>query len=66
MDRLQSMLKSIREQRLLTPRKLKKYLTHVDKLAYLVIAYFILTVQSKILLLAITTLLFKHAQKNIL
>ena len=60
------MLKSIREQRLLTPRKLKKYFTHVDKLAYMIIAYFILTLQSKILLLAIATLLFKHAQKNIL
>ena len=60
------MLKSIRQQRLLTPQKLRKYLAHLDKLAYLIIAYFILTIQSKMLLVAIATLLFKHAQRNIL
>merc|ERR1719285_513978 len=65
-NRLRAMLKSIRQQRLLTPKKLRKYLAHLDKLAYLIIAYFILTIQSKMLLVAIATLLFKHAQRNIL
>merc|ERR1719285_33768 len=65
-NRLRAMLKSIRQQRLLTPQKLRKYLAHLDKLAYLIIAYFILTIQSKMLLVAIATLLFKHAQRNIL
>merc|ERR1719285_18102 len=65
-NRLRAMLKSIRQQRLLTPQKLHKYLAHLDKLAYLIIAYFILTIQSKMLLVAIATLLFKHAQRNIL
>merc|ERR1719234_1464834 len=59
-NRLRAMLKSIRQQRLLTPQKLRKYLAHLDKLAYLIIAYFILTIQSKMLLVAIATLLFKH------
>merc|ERR1719285_1298420 len=45
-NRLRAMLKSIRQQRLLTPQKLRKYLAHLDKLAYLIIAYFILTIQS--------------------
>merc|ERR1719285_993923 len=45
-NRLRTMLKSIRQQRLLTPQKLRKYLAHLDKLAYLIIAYFILTIQS--------------------
>jgi len=66
LNRLQQMLKSIREHRLLQPQKLKGYLSHIDKLAYLIIAYFILTVQSKLLLVAIGTLLVKHAKKNIL
>lgn len=47
MNRLQQMLKSIREHRLLQPQKLKGYLSHIDKLAYLIIAYFILTVQDR-------------------
>merc|ERR1719285_1649344 len=32
-NRLRTMLKSLRQQRLLTPQKLRKYLAHLDKLA---------------------------------
>ena len=38
----------------------RKVLEHIDKIAYLIVAYFVLTAQSKLLILAVLIILYYH------
>jgi len=66
-SRLASLLGMIRNHRLhglVRAKTLKDCFRNADKLAYFIVAYFVITFENKILMIAVLTIIISHINKN--
>merc|ERR1719204_294019 len=64
LDRLLGMIRNNRLHGLVRAKTLKDCFRNADKLAYFIVAYFVITFENKILMIAVLTIIISHINKN--
>merc|ERR1719204_2796910 len=64
LDRLLGMIRNNRLHGLVRAKTLKDCFRNADKLTYFIVAYFVITFENKILMIAVLTIIISHINKN--